>query len=469
MVVSLAHHWRSASVVFAIVFVTVFLTSTFGILTRPLGFLAAFWPANAVLLGLMVRWPHMAGKTGWLGAVAGYLVADMLDGNSLPLTLWLTAANLAGAGIGVLLFRRLAAEDVELQRPLSVLYLFAVLCCSAAASALVGAGVAPVFFERNLISGLAFWFTTELVNAIIVLPAMLTANLNWATTLFERRQEDKPRQVLQQFAPLGALVLSLAIGLWVGGPGAAAFPSPALLWCALSYPLFLTALLTMCVSIWHLMAITLGVFAYHQAIDGATMSDRLGIMLLALGPLTVASINAARTTLLAQLEQQVSHDTLTGALSRRAFFSRAEARLAQPAQPMAVLMLDLDKFKQINDRFGHGVGDTVLVTFAARVRTLLREHDLFGRIGGEEFAILLSGVQPDVALSIAERLRAAVEEVRIPLEPDGQLSMTVSIGIACFKQEATPATTLDHMLAQADKALYSAKDNGRNQVVSSFT
>ncbi len=466
MVKSLMHRWRAELLVFAIAFAMVFLACVFGILTRPMGFLAALWPANAVLLGLMVRWPKMAGISGWAGALVGYFGADLLSGNSFQLTAWLTGANLVGVGVGVILFRRLSPEDMQLKHPLSVLYMFSVLCCSAAATAFVGAGVAPVFFGRDLLSGLAFWFTTELVNAIIVLPVILTANLVWPKKLLRRRPQHERFHLLNQLAPLAALALSITIGLWVGGPGAVAFPSPALLWCALTYPLFLTVLLTMLVSSWHLIAITLGVFAYHQAIDGATMSDRLGVMLLALGPLTVASINTARTALVAQLERQISHDALTGALSRKAFLSRAATKLDERGVPVNVLMLDLDKFKDINDRFGHATGDRVLVAFASTIRQLLREQDIFGRIGGEEFAILLSGMPQDSAATIAERLRGAIEALRLPLEDNTMLSFTVSIGLAHCGSNMHAASSLDQMLAVADKALYQSKDKGRNQVES---
>lgn len=466
MVKSLKDRWRAELLVFAIASSVVFLACIFGILTRPMGFLAAFWPANAVLLGLMVRWPKMAGIAGWIGALVGYIGADLLSGNSLELAAWLTGANLVGVGVGVTLFRHLSREDMQLKHPLSVLYMFAVLCCSAAATAFVGAGVAPVFFGRDLVSGLAFWFTTELVNAIIVMPVILTANFSWLRRLLRRRPKYDRLHVLNQFAPLGALALSLTIGLWVGGPGAVAFPSPALLWCALTYPFFLTVLLTMLVSSWHLIAITLGVFAYHQAIDGATMSDRLGVMLLALGPLTVASINAARTALVAQLERQVSHDALTGSLSRKAFLTRAATKLDERDVPVNVMMLDLDKFKDINDRFGHATGDRVLVAFASTIRKQLREQDCFGRIGGEEFAIVLSGMPQNLAATIAERLRAAIETLRLPLEEGAVLSFTVSIGLVHCERAKHTASSLDHMLAAADRALYMSKDKGRNQVES---
>lgn len=463
MVMRLGHEWQRHMMAFVIVCIVVFLACISGIMTRPMGFLAAFWPANAVLLGVMVRWPSMACLGGWFGAVAGYLGADLLSGHSLALTVWLTAANLSGAVAGTLMFRRLSYEDMQLKDPLSVLYIFFILCCSSAVTALVGAGAAPVFFGRDIVSGLAFWFTAELVNAIIVLPVILTAHAGWADCL-SRRGGDEER--VRLLAPLVALVLSLGIGLWVGGAGAIAFPSPALLWCALSLPVFPTVMLTMLVSIWHLIAITLGIFAYNQGIDGATMSDRLGIMLLALGPLTVASTNAARTALLRQLERQVSHDALTGALSRATFLARAEIKLGHKGHPVAVLMMDLDNFKQINDRHGHAVGDRVLVAFASAIRCQLRDKDIFGRIGGEEFAAVLPDVPPHLAQNISERLRHAVEAVVLTLEGQETLNFTVSIGVACFENEADGVIHLDRMLATADKALYRAKQNGRNQVAS---
>jgi diguanylate cyclase (GGDEF)-like protein len=156
-------------------------------------------------------------------------------------------------------------------------------------------------------------------------------------------------------------------------------------------------------------------------------------------------------------------DPLTGIANRRAFLQEAEAlaeRHRAAPQPASLLLLDLDHFKAVNDRFGHAVGDRVLQIFAAVTRGVLREKDLFGRFGGEEFVILLPEATAEHGLAVAERIRAALAEAA-GIVDDKPVGGTVSIGVA---QCDGPALDLVSLLAQADRALYLAKENGRNRV-----
>jgi diguanylate cyclase (GGDEF)-like protein len=129
-------------------------------------------------------------------------------------------------------------------------------------------------------------------------------------------------------------------------------------------------------------------------------------------------------------------------------------------RPAALLLFDLDRFKSINDRFGHGVGDGVLVAFCQLATSLLRPTDLFGRIGGEEFASLLPDTTRRDALLLAERLRAAFEATSHKVA-EQTLTATVSVGIA-ISDDASP--DLGALLDVADQALYRAKATGRNRV-----
>lgn len=446
-----------------ITFAVVLISSLFGILTRPVGFLASFWPANAVLLGLFVRCPSFSSPPGWIAATVAYFAADLMTGGHIVLTAWLTAANLAGVATGVALFRLVSEDDRRLRRPLSVLFLFGFLTAAAAAAAVVGAGAAPIYFGKDVVTGVAFWFTTELANGIIVLPVILTAPRPSMELVRLRRPKDAFGLLLRA-APAITLLVSILIGFFVGGPGALAFPAPALLWCALTYPLFPTVVLTMLVSIWHLVAVSLGFFTPEIAhLDAPTMSGRLGIMLLALGPLTVASINAARSDLLKRLEILATYDTLTGALTRAAFLQRGSELLVGIHSSCVVLMLDIDRFKEINDTYGHAAGDKVLVSLSKVARQSLRDRDLFGRVGGEEFAAILPETSIDEAMHVAERLRGNIERMHIALERAVALKITASIGIT-HQLEPGPAL-LDRLLSTADQALYQAKAAGRNRVV----
>jgi diguanylate cyclase (GGDEF)-like protein len=163
----------------------------------------------------------------------------------------------------------------------------------------------------------------------------------------------------------------------------------------------------------------------------------------------------------AQMQRLATIDSLTGALNRRAFFERAESarQLAlRLRKPIALLMLDLDHFKQLNDGFGHACGDQALRLFADTARGVLRDHDLMGRLGGEEFALALPGTPLEGARQAAERLRIALTEAVIACAPTYRMS--VSIGLVMIE----PDEELTAALARADHALYAAKTGGRNRV-----
>lgn len=154
-------------------------------------------------------------------------------------------------------------------------------------------------------------------------------------------------------------------------------------------------------------------------------------------------------------------DSLTGIGNRRAFMSHGERLLADSerrAQPAALLLCDLDHFKRLNDSFGHPMGDQALIAFSRILEDNLRRQDVFGRIGGEEFACLLKETDEREAVQMAERVRQAFEQLSM-LEP-GLLS--VSIGVVTTREAGYELSSL---LSQADEALYGAKDHGRNRVL----
>jgi diguanylate cyclase (GGDEF)-like protein len=156
-------------------------------------------------------------------------------------------------------------------------------------------------------------------------------------------------------------------------------------------------------------------------------------------------------------------DPLTGVGNRRAFLERGEKLLRRSRfdrRPAALLLMDLDKFKTINDTRGHHAGDQVLIAFCGVAEAAIRPGDLFGRLGGEEFACLLPGSPLDGGLDVAERIRRNFEAMSLTIGGD-TLSATVSIGVAI---SADQNKDLAALLMDADRALYRAKANGRNRV-----
>ena len=176
------------------------------------------------------------------------------------------------------------------------------------------------------------------------------------------------------------------------------------------------------------------------------------------GVISVVRDIDARKAAEAELARAATTDTLTGLLNRRAFMAALERRPAsgQPARTL-VAMLDIDHFKAVNDRWGHAAGDTVLRAFAATARQTLRSSDLIGRIGGEEFAVLLHHLTMADAVRLCDRLRDALRAARIEVAPGEFAQVTVSIGLSLIADE--DATTA---LENADRALYVAKRAGRD-------
>jgi len=167
--------------------------------------------------------------------------------------------------------------------------------------------------------------------------------------------------------------------------------------------------------------------------------------------------------LLADLKLQIVLDPLTGLLNRRGFqavFERVLARYDSAGEHFALAVADLDRFKSINDTYGHVEGDAVLCTTADLLRRNLRSTDFIGRLGGEEFVILLCDAQPDEALELIERTREALAQSAIPID-GGLIQVTASFGLT------TPTggspLTLTRLLQEADRAMYEAKAQGRNR------
>jgi diguanylate cyclase (GGDEF)-like protein len=180
------------------------------------------------------------------------------------------------------------------------------------------------------------------------------------------------------------------------------------------------------------------------------------VMLLALG---MGMILMAGDRLRLEFEHLASYDPLTNVLTRRVFLDACEQELARcrrHGRSMALLLLDIDHFKTVNDTHGHQTGDRVLVDLVARIAALLRRPDQLARFGGEEFVLLLPETSQEEAITVAERILADVAAPR-----DGLPPVTVSIGVATNRPDEDQ---IDTLLARADRALYQAKTEGRNRV-----
>lgn len=194
---------------------------------------------------------------------------------------------------------------------------------------------------------------------------------------------------------------------------------------------------------------------FRQSMRLVRMGDRMQNKL--------SKLNDALNHKQEELLHMAATDALTGLCNRRAFMEHAGQELARAARhgsALSLLLLDADKFKQINDTFGHDAGDKVLQKIASIGKHAMRTEDTFARFGGEEFIALLPSAACDDALRIAERLRLDME--RSPMQHENvEVCFTVSIGVASLSEHCN---TVEHLIKTADLGLYAAKDGGRNRV-----
>lgn len=214
------------------------------------------------------------------------------------------------------------------------------------------------------------------------------------------------------------------------------------------------------------------VYQRHEGLEEAPCRQALGDLLVAYerllretrrlvrrsdrAELDMNQLNLRLQDLAAQLEYRANHDPLTGVLNRAAIIERVNQQLRSGG--LALIVLDIDHFKRINDSFGHPVGDRVILGVVACLQAVVPPTAQVGRVGGEEFTVVLPGQGHDTAMPVAEALRQAIESHRFDL-PDGS-GITASFGLSCLAQGGT----FDNAYGLADEALYVAKRGGRNRV-----
>ena len=466
-------YFKQNTKAFFIIGLIVMLCCLAEIFGRPLAFLAIFWPANAILLGMFLRFPQLNNLGGWFGAFSGFMLADLMTGNYFILTLFLTVANLLNPLVTLLIIRLLKLNYKEYNKGLTFLFLFLI-------SSFGGCLISPIFavltiphipntfmsMDRIWID-FGMWWTGEILNLVAFLPIILA---------IPRKQDvqgyvvEKKQQTLnlQNSFPLLAVIMSVTLTHFFIGPGAIMFPIGALIWAALTYNLFFIAIINCFVAMFMYNSISVYYLAESpDAYISTTLSVRIGLFMLALGPLTLAIISLNRQKLYHQILYLANHDGLTTAMNRRYFYEESERTVQHQtakstAKTVTILLLDLDYFKKINDNYGHAAGDKVLQDFTRMVQSQIRSSDLFGRIGGEEFAILLKDVSLQHSVEIAQRICNVVADTPIVLDDCTKLNVSVSIGLS--HQSLPFCVPFQQLINRADSALYEAKEKGRNRL-----
>jgi diguanylate cyclase (GGDEF)-like protein len=459
--------------------IALFVAAVAGIeLSGKLDSTAALWPANAVLLAALLiapreRWTAFC-ATAWLASVAANLVTH----HPLASSLVLSVANVAEAAVAAALLARWHGRNQLLERVAGVtkLVLVAGLVAPAFSATLAAGG-------RLLLGGSLAnnwwlrWFVGDALGLLIITPVLLILHRLWRSGGSAMLNG---RSALEAAALLAG---TTGAALWV-------FSVEGMPILFLALPLVLLAAFRLgALGAATASAIVAGIGFWATAHDAGpamlfvgTDAERVLFLQLFLGVLFATSLPVAaalseRHLLATELRimrdaarqdaddfyDLATTDELTGLASRRHFLERCEREAVQAratGRPLALALIDVDRFKLVNDTHGHPTGDAVLRSIGTVLRTALRPGDMAGRLGGEEIGLLMPGTGIEAARTACERLRASIAELAVATPTGATVSVSVSIGLAQGGSD-----DLEQLLAEADRALYAAKQQGRNLTV----
>lgn len=457
--------------VLAFAFVIFLLTLAGGYISKFFG-LIEFWPVNAIVVASVIRlcdrYCVRLFSSILIALFLGYVYLE--DSQALAFVKALSDFLCVFAAVYLLQSKFLISDLRNHKSMLTVLFV----------------GMIAALVQTVVISAGAFW--TEQIDGLYLLSNFLGQWLGFSALLplflllhLPIKEDDKRRTdfkkifghiaKIELLAPISTLILSYLLFYILGLPTAIIFIMAALLYCTYFFQQTSTAILIIITAIYIIFISNYGLFSHDELVGIAELKIRvlislqLGMQTLVMVPLLVSSALAYRNDQIKALNKALDHDDLTGALSRQAF-DRGATELITKTPPAlygnSILMLDIDFFKKLNDTHGHAAGDIVLMEFARSISNGIRPDDLFGRLGGEEFGLILPNTTVVNAVEIAERLRKDVERIELYYDSDEPLRITVSIGIAHDKKVAS--NRLEDLLYRADQAMYKAKNTGRNQV-----
>lgn len=459
----------SSSLKFFILFTIIISICCFiGIASRPLSFLAFFWPANSVLLGLLVRYPQTRKLGTFLGAYTGYVIADLLQGTPFLLTLILTTSNFLYVVTSLVLYLYLSQHIKSAHRGYSYLFLFGLCGVGSFVGALFAATFVPMFNTKFMLGSFwaefGYWMTSELQNALLLLPILLNIPIYPQIKRYFSGHREHINAI--DLLPFLAVLISSAVSYYDSGPGSLLYPIAALIWCAIRYKPIIVSLITSFTSAYIIHHVSSHyLLLYPDEYLSNTISIRIGLIMMTLAPLTVSSISVLHSELIQKLQHAIAHDELTSSLTRRQFLQSVrllQEKVQKENKTSAFFMLDVDHFKNVNDNYGHLIGDRALQTCVTTIQNILHPHDLLGRFGGEEFAIFIPDTNKEAAFALAERIRIKISQQPIYVYGKLPIFVQVSIGISLYSPSSH--RSIESLFKEADDALYQAKREGRNQV-----
>lgn len=425
---------------------------------------AGIWPANAILLGILATQPKSNNVITWVLSIAAYMVATLLFVGGFGQAALLTALNLITVVVGLLLIRAFTSRLSPVTKPADVVTLFAVMIAAAATAGVIGGLVTDQSIDGDWMARVLLRSATEFLNLAVFLPLVIGGLIQGPPP----QKLTRDRGILfRHGVALAVLVGSCLLMVALPGPGSYVLYLPALIWCATRVRARVAFGLSACAALWTVTAVAaqvvlLGPDHSHISSNWGMASFRMGVGAVSMAVIAVVALNAFwRRTHYEQLAR-ANYDSLTGLLNRTQFYESAKFSLEQESDGTSniAIAIEIDRFNALNETRGQPASDRVLQTVAELLTANIRRGDIVGRLGGEEFAILLPGAGIDEGNRVAERMRESIAAESFSHDA-GDFTTSVSIGLVEF-----PAPSdFSRMLSLADEALYEAKAAGRNRVV----
>lgn len=456
--------------------VAFFVATWLGIdLARRVDNVAVLWIPNGILLATLLVRADRAPALFVAGALASF-AANLATGHGLVASLILTVGNMAEVALAAWLLHRWAGPAPLFAQVSGVVRFTFVAGLAAPALGATVASAGLTLLGADFLDIWGRWIVGDALGLLIITPILVILDQRW-------RQGPDAILIARSRAEVAALLAGvLALSL-------AVFAIPAEVALFLLLPPMLVATFRMgpfgaaaaCIII---AAVGVGftvqgvgpVALFEGSVSERVLHFQLFLAVLFLSALPVAAALSERQALATELADacdaarsaaesfydQASTDELTGVATRRRFLERLKDEVAAArvkGADLALVVLDVDHFKAINDAHGHPAGDLVLRAIADACRDTVRARDILGRLGGEEFAVLMPDTTADGAAAVCERLRAAIAARRVAPAPRVAIRATVSLGLALLRGHDG-----DRLLSDADRALYDAKRAGRNRL-----
>ncbi len=446
--------------------------------SRQAGNIATLWPPNGMLVAALLLATPRRWKEVLIAGALGSMLANLLNGSSALAAISISIANLVEASLAATIIRRQTGRRVLFQHSSDVVVLISASIFAALVAGALSATSAKLLMDVPFTTVFIKWVLGDVLGLLVVMPIAVIAHD------LVRHGPDVIMRQRSHGEAAGILAVVLGVSLAVFGPNVPPVQflvMPTVLFASFRLGPLGAALSTVIVAVVGSLGTVLAAKAGALPADEITLrvfNFQLNLAVLFLTALPIGSAMAQRHQLERDLTEEKERadrfasemaalanvDDLTGLATRRFFLDQLDLMAAtarRVKQPLTLAMIDIDHFKPINDKFGHAVGDAVLMAIGAACRSAVRSDDVIGRLGGEEFAMLMPLTDQETAFRIVDRLREAVAAIAIPASDGRTVSVTISVGMAMFADQHQ----IDRLLLDADRALYLAKERGRNRIV----